>query len=310
METGQSGPTKFFLATVASVTAADGVSIIPDGQTEPVPKKYKILLTCAVPAAGERVVVMKHSGTCVILGAIGTPNQVDQKVNRSGDTMTGALTMNGADINLRSTTNTIGTVPATSTSDKRIYFRDKLNAVYGKLQTIFLNDGRTGIQIGAQRAINGSTVENNLALYVDASGNRTVTLTSPQVWRSALGLGTSGAFPLTIAQGGSGSTKVVSETTIANIITAAPGFSITVARYHVWGKVAMFIIDFTATAAVTANQWTAVGTLASGKRPVDTQVVRESNDRLVAMYNTGMIQMWGTVSAGTVSEICATYLLA
>lgn len=252
-ETGQSGPAQFFLATVASVTAAEGVTIIPDGQTEAVAKKYKVLTDgTAPPAVGDRVVVMRHSGTCVILGAIGEPEDMDadaritdveneiteidtelgKKVAKAGDTMTGALTMNGADINLRSTTNTIGTVPASSVSDKRVYFRDKLNAIFGKLQSIFLNDGRIGLQLGAQRTVNGSLVENNLSLYVDASGNRTVTFTQIAAWRSALGLGTNGNLPITAAQGGTGAATAAGHAVFAGpngTTAAAPSFRALVA---------------------------------------------------------------------------------
>lgn len=153
-------------------------------------------------------------------------------VNKAGDTMTGALTMNGGDINLRSTENTIGTAPATSTSDKRVYFRDKLNAIFGKLQSVFMSDGRIGMQLGAQRAVNGSTVENNVNLYIDDSGNRTVTFTSPQVWRSALGLGTNGAFPITAAQGGTGAATAAGHAVFAGpngTTAAAPSFRALVA---------------------------------------------------------------------------------
>lgn len=327
------------LATVAAVTA-DGLSLIPDGETEATQKKYKYMTSAyAAPAVGDRVVVMRLSGTYVVLGKIGssTPDsekyvrrsgdtmtgllninrsspgvigkntirdssetvaentnsygfQINDKngnavalytdryettgengafmggyrmvngtntgnnlrllvdaagnkhvyvtspaawrsalnaLNKAGDTMSGALTMNGADINLQSTTNTIGTVPASSVSDKRVFFRDKLSTIFGKLQSIFMNDGRIGMQLGAQRAVNGSTVENNLNLYIDASGNRTVTVTSPQAWRSALLLGTSGAFPLTVAQGGTGATSAAGHAVFAgpNGSTAgAPSF--------------------------------------------------------------------------------------
>ena len=153
-------------------------------------------------------------------------------LNKSGDTMTGALTMNGADINLRSTENTIGTVPATSVSDKRVYFRDKLNTIFGKLQSIFLNDGRIGIQFGAQRTVNESLVENNLSLYVDASGSRFVALSVPQAWRGALGLGTNGNLPITAAQGGTGVATAAGHAVFAGpngSTAAAPSFRALVA---------------------------------------------------------------------------------
>lgn len=58
------------LATVASVTSS-GVTIIQDGDAEASTKAYKTLTSYSGPVAGDRVVVLKHSGTCVVLGKIG-----------------------------------------------------------------------------------------------------------------------------------------------------------------------------------------------------------------------------------------------
>ena len=231
-------------------------------------------------------------------------------LNKAGDTMTGALTMNGGDINLRSTENTIGTVPATSTSDKRVYFRDKLNAIFGKLQSVFMNDGRIGMQLGAQRAVNGSTVENNVNLYIDASGNRTVTFTSPQVWRSALGLGTNGAFPITVAQGGSGNTGVVSESTIANIATAGTNITLTSASFSQWGKLAMIQVNGNCSEAVASGS--TLFTLVSGKRPVtySSAQVWQSTSNTAVIYADGKAVLGGGgFSASTGFTILAAYLL-
>lgn len=66
--------TEFFLATVAEVDDEDGISIIPEGQTSATGKKYKMLINGGfTPEAGDRVVVLKQSGTFVILGKIGYP---------------------------------------------------------------------------------------------------------------------------------------------------------------------------------------------------------------------------------------------
>jgi len=217
------------LATVDSVTN-DGLTMILDGESEATQKKYKYLTSAySDPSVGDRVVVMRMSGTYVVLGRIGRSSQgSDEKVSKSGDTMTGALIMKGADINLRSTSNTIGTVPSTSVSDRRVYFRDKLNTIFGKLQSVFLNDGRVGMQLGAQRTVDGNLVENNVSLYIDANGNRSVTFTQIAAWRAALGLGTSGALPITVGQGGTGLTASPSmlvnlaSATAANVMTASP----------------------------------------------------------------------------------------
>ena len=65
--------TSFFLATVSEVSSS-GVRFVLDGQTAATQKSYKMLLTGRTLAAGARVIVMKQSGTYVVLGQIGTPS--------------------------------------------------------------------------------------------------------------------------------------------------------------------------------------------------------------------------------------------
>ena len=64
-------PSNLQLATVAGVYS-DGLSLIPDDQTDPTQKHYKFLASAyPSPAAGDRVVVMKMSGTYVVVGSLG-----------------------------------------------------------------------------------------------------------------------------------------------------------------------------------------------------------------------------------------------
>lgn len=62
---------ELLLATVDSANN-NGVTLIFDGQTEATTKRYKIMATGSQIAAGHRVVVMKHSGTYVVLGRLST----------------------------------------------------------------------------------------------------------------------------------------------------------------------------------------------------------------------------------------------
>ena len=67
----QDQPENLILATVAGVYA-DGLSLIPDDQAEATQKHYKFLASpYPAPAAGDRVVVMKMSGTYVVMGSLG-----------------------------------------------------------------------------------------------------------------------------------------------------------------------------------------------------------------------------------------------
>lgn len=61
--------TEFFLGTVNSVNN-DGVEITLDGQSSPMTKHYKQMVTGYSLSANDRVVVMKNSGTYLVLGKI------------------------------------------------------------------------------------------------------------------------------------------------------------------------------------------------------------------------------------------------
>lgn len=72
---------EFFIATVGDLTA-DGVTLIFDGQTEPTTKRFKSLAVGRGSAfAGQRCVVMKQSGTYIVLGML-TQGQLYTNVNQ------------------------------------------------------------------------------------------------------------------------------------------------------------------------------------------------------------------------------------
>ena len=66
--------TDLYLATINSVTNNEGYTLLLDGETNPTSKKYKMLVTGSKPQLNDRVLVLKMSGTYVVLGKIGTPN--------------------------------------------------------------------------------------------------------------------------------------------------------------------------------------------------------------------------------------------
>ena len=63
---------EFYLATVTAY-ASTGVKIRLDGQSEAMTKRYKMLQVGRPVAIGERVIVMKMSGTYVVIGAVSNP---------------------------------------------------------------------------------------------------------------------------------------------------------------------------------------------------------------------------------------------
>jgi len=54
---------------------------------------------------------------------------------------------------------------------------------------------------------NNQPVSNGLQIGVDRAGNPSIAATSPSAWRKMLGMGSGGAYPITIAQGGTGATS-------------------------------------------------------------------------------------------------------
>lgn len=68
------GEAEFYIGTVKSWSNATGVCIQLDGQDAPMTKRYKMMLMCRPLKVGSRVVVMKQSGTYIVLGEISLPN--------------------------------------------------------------------------------------------------------------------------------------------------------------------------------------------------------------------------------------------
>ena len=65
---------EFFLGTVKAWSNAEGVQIQLDGQDSAMTKRFKMMLMCRPLKVGSRVVVMKHSGTYIVLGEVSLPN--------------------------------------------------------------------------------------------------------------------------------------------------------------------------------------------------------------------------------------------
>ena len=62
-----------YLGTVVSWNSATGVKIKLDGQDSAMTKPFKMLITGRTLRNGERVVLIKHSGTYIVLGKIEKP---------------------------------------------------------------------------------------------------------------------------------------------------------------------------------------------------------------------------------------------
>lgn len=112
-----------------------------------------------------------------------------------------------------------------------------------------------------------------------------------------------------IDSGGTGQTGVTSTSTVGEVITAASGVTIGIARYSVWGKLATFYIRATPSAAKSGT-WD-VGTLPEGKRPADEAAFITGNEAVIGYITTaGVVKVVGSVSANANVYLKATYLLA
>ena len=223
-ESGQSGPATFFLATLASVSTSEGVTIIPDGQTTAIPKKYKCLTGAGMLTAGDRVVVMKHSGTCVVLGKIGIPgSDGDDKVSKSGDTMTGGLVMDNSNVSIRDPVIRLGTRPAANHWTMQFRILDSIGEAIAWIRAVAGANGLTGIQLYGRNIVSGTGKNNYLGLYMSDAGAATVELNQPAAWLKALGLGSaSGTLPITVAQGGTGAATAGARTVFAGPSSGSP----------------------------------------------------------------------------------------
>ena len=87
----QAPVTEFYLATVVAWSNADGIQIRIDGQDKAMTKRYKMMLMCRPLHVGTRVVVMKQSGTYIVLGEIANPNSWKSITDLASDAGTAAI---------------------------------------------------------------------------------------------------------------------------------------------------------------------------------------------------------------------------
>lgn len=80
-----SSPAEFYLGTVSAWSVEAGASIKPDGQDSGSTKRYKVLQTGRPLKAGNRYLLMKQSGTYIVLGEVGMPTYWRQPTDLAND---------------------------------------------------------------------------------------------------------------------------------------------------------------------------------------------------------------------------------
>lgn len=226
-------------------------------------------------------------------------------LKNTGGTATGSIILSSSNIDT-------SVVPSSGVTGRAFGLADKNEVLMGSLYPGRTTAGVNSVVLTAYQTVNGSNVANYVLMGVSPTGDALVQLSSPSAWRTALGLGTSGAFPLTIAQGGTGSTGVDAESTISNIITAASGFTIIAANYRQWGKIAQIYFQARKAEAQTTAASMTLGTVVTGKRPVllCSVVCADSSTITTAFLSAaGVVTASGTWAANGVKTFVATYLL-
>ena len=206
---------------------------------------------------------------------------------------------------------TDGETPSSDNYGNRLYFLDSNGSGVGFVSEYFDTSGNQGIYINTRRSVGGSSTNNRLLISIDSSGNPIVSVSNSAAWRKALGLGSNGAFPILISQGGTGQTAIESTSTVSDIATAETGYTITAASFIKWGKVAQANVSIRKTAAVTEDANLHIATLISGKRPAGRCGAVATNASISYAYvePNGEVHVRGTVAANTTIGVYFTYLL-
>lgn len=108
--------------------------------------------------------------------------------------------------------------------------RDDEGEDFNGILAVHFNNGNKGIHINAHRPVNGVNVYNSIELTVKPDGSKDVSI-SATAWRDALGLGTAGVLPLTVAQGGTGATTASAARTNLEIAARSAKYSIPNTEY-------------------------------------------------------------------------------
>lgn len=105
---------------------------------------------------------------------------ISGKVDKSGDTMTGVLHLDSANIDFDN-------LPSAETrGSSYVRFLDSDDNEIARFGPSVFTDGRIGMYLQARRPVNNDTVANQLVLLVSDDGTRTVSVNAPDAWRTAL----------------------------------------------------------------------------------------------------------------------------
>ena len=129
---------------------------------------------------------------------------------KSGDTMTGNLSVKHSGSAIISTCNSdlaIGTSPSSDTWVGGLEIKDKNNILFSYVDSRYLSTGDSELNIVARNRNGNSNVDNRLRLTSKPDGTKTVSVSDPEAWRTALGSNTDGIWQISL--GGTGASDVI-----------------------------------------------------------------------------------------------------
>lgn len=155
-------------------------------------------------------------------------------VAKAGDTMTGTLTIQLAGNPSIMGDNSLADTSLAAETAARTWtwgHRDKNNRYVAYWQSGHSTAGVASTSFYTRKYINSANVTHGFLLSIDNEGARTVSFSEINPWRKALGLGSStGALPITVAQGGTGRATLTSNavltgntTSTVNMVATASG---------------------------------------------------------------------------------------
>lgn len=113
---------------------------------------------------------------------------VGNLLKKTGDTMSGPLTIADASIVVQDTRITSGTTPSSDIYGRSYYLNDSNGFNIATWQVMSLANGREGFQLVAGKRVNNVNKFNYIRMNVDANGDPIVELSGAAAWRKALGL--------------------------------------------------------------------------------------------------------------------------
>ena len=118
----------------------------------------------------------------------GVYTALDSKVNKSGDTMTGNLTLtNTGRYEVKSSNIDITSTPSSAQRQDVVAGTDTNGSVINFYRSLQETDGSVGMEFNARRTIGNNTKFNGITFRISPSGTRSVVVSEAEPWREAIG---------------------------------------------------------------------------------------------------------------------------